>query len=185
MARLKALNPEEVTGKTKVLFDGIKGKLGVVPNLMRTMGNSPSVLEAYLNFSGALSSSKIGGQLAELIALTVAKINNCQYCAAAHSYLASKVAGIDDQTIEKARNLEPIEPKIDAALTFAKLLVVNRGNVSNEELNTLKEAGYSDGEIAEIIAHVALNIFTNYINHVADTEVDFPKVELNERVLNG
>lgn len=182
MTRLTAIAPDQATGKTKELFTAIQGKLGTVPNIMKTMGNSPAVLDAYLKFGDALSYSKIGGQLGELIALTVAEANSCEYCAAAHSFIAEKLAKVDQETIFKTRKGESIDPKTDAALHFVKLVVVQRGNVADKDVDKLKEAGYSEGEVAEIIAHTSLNIFTNYFNHIAGTEVDFPKVEILSKV---
>jgi uncharacterized peroxidase-related enzyme len=182
MARLTALNPETTTGKSKDLFDGVQAKLGVVPNIMRTLGNSPAALEAYLNFNGALGNSKIGAKLGELIALTVATLNGCNYCASAHSFIGKNLVKIDEGSISKALNFESIDEKTDAALDFVKILVNKKGNVTNDDVNQLKEAGYSEGEITEITAHTALNIFTNYFNHVADTEIDFPKVDVTQTV---
>ena len=91
MTRLTALNPEEVTGKTKDLFNAVQAKLGVVPNMMRTMGNSPAVLEGYLNLSGALSHGKLSAKTGELIALTVSESNSCDYCLAAHTFIGEKL----------------------------------------------------------------------------------------------
>jgi uncharacterized peroxidase-related enzyme len=178
MARLQAVNPETATGKTKDLFNAIEKKLGMVPNMMRTMGNSPAVLNAYLSFSGALNESKIGAQLGEQIAMAVAEADRCEYCLSAHTYIGTKLLKIEDQTLYASRDANTGNPKNDAALTFAQTLVKKKGLVSGEDVNKVRAAGYDDGEIGEIVAHTALNIFTNYINNTAETVVDFPKVEL-------
>ncbi len=146
--------------------------------MMRTMGNSPAVLNGYLSFSGALGESLIGAKLGELIALTVANANQCEYCNAAHSFIGEKLVGIDVKTLNAAREGNSTDAKTQAALTFARQLVDSRGKVSNSDVETVKNAGYGEAEIAEIIAHTALNIFTNYFNNATNVVVDFPKVEL-------
>lgn len=178
MARLKALNPETATGKTKELFNGIQAKLGMVPNLMRTMGNSSAVLEGYLNLSGALGTGTLDAKTSELLASTIAERNQCEYCAAAHDYIGQNVVKIAANEIEAARHGESNDPKIQAAITFARTLLSKQGLVNDEDVSAVKNAGYTDGEIAEIVGHVALNIFTNYFNNTAQTVVDFPTLQV-------
>ena len=176
MTRLKALSPEAASGKTKELFNAIQGKLGMVPNMMRTMGNSSAVLEGYLNLSGALGHGTLGAKTGELIALAVAEANACDYCLSAHSFIGEKLVGIDTASLTSAREGKNGNSKIEAALTFAKALVASRGSVVDADVIAVKAAGYTDGEVGEIVAHVALNIFTNYLNRTAQTEIDFPVV---------
>lgn len=177
MTRLKVLEPEEATGRSKELFEGIKAKLGMVPNMMKTMGNSSAVLEGYLNLSEALSKGKLGGKLGELIALTVAESNACNYCLSAHTFIGEKLVKIDNDSLNLARNGQNSDSKIQAALVFAQSLVVKGGRVDDEDVALVKSAGYSDGEIGEIVAHVALNVLTNYFNNTANTSIDFPEVK--------
>jgi uncharacterized peroxidase-related enzyme len=176
MENLSALNPDEASGKTKDLFNAVQQKLGMVPNMMRTMGNSSAVLEGYLNFSGALNGGKLGAKTSALIALTVAELNACNYCLSAHSFIGEKLAGIDKETLTAAREGKSTSSKIQAALDFATVLVTKKGGVSTHDIQAVKEAGYNDGEVSEIIAQVALNIFTNYLNKAANTQIDFPEV---------
>jgi uncharacterized peroxidase-related enzyme len=176
MTRLKALSPEEVTGKTKELFNAVQGKLGSVPNMMRTMGNSPAVLEGYLNFSGALSHGTLGAKIGELLAISVAESNSCGYCLAAHTFIGENLVKIDKSVLQAARTGNASDLKTSVALQFAKMLVSKNGLVNDEDVNAVKNAGFSDGEIGEVVAHVALNILTNYFNNTANTEIDFPKV---------
>jgi uncharacterized peroxidase-related enzyme len=178
MTRLQALNPETATGKTKELFNAVQSKLGMVPNMMRTMGNSYAVLNGYLSFSGALGESKIGSRLGELIALAVAEVNQCEYCLSAHTVIGGKLLGIDEETIYSSRTTKTADVRVNAALTFAQTLVHKKGLVSDSDVAAVRDAGFTEGEIAEIIAHTALNIFTNYFNHIANTAIDFPKVSL-------
>ncbi|QQS40383.1 MAG: carboxymuconolactone decarboxylase family protein [Acidobacteriota bacterium] len=175
MQRINAIKHEVATGKTRELLDGVKAKLGFVPNMMATMASSPAVLEAYLNFGDALGSS-LSAKVRERIALAVAEINGCEYCAAAHSAIG-KMSGLSEDEIESARRGGSEDPKADAAVKFAKALVVSRGHASTAEYDAVKNAGHSEKEISEIVANVALNILTNYFNITAGTEVDFPAVE--------
>lgn len=181
MPRLNAIDPREATGKAKELLDGVKAKIGRVPNLMRTFANSPAALEAYLNFSGALSGGLLDAKLREQIALTVADANACEYCLSAHTAIG-KMVGLDETELIASRHAGSTDPRTDAALKFAHQLVVKRGELLESEIAAVRAAGHSDGEITEIVANVALNIFTNYFNHVAQTVVDFPKVSLAAKI---
>jgi uncharacterized peroxidase-related enzyme len=177
MQRLTAVNPTEATGKAKQLLDGVQAKLGITPNLMKTLASGPAALEAYLNFGAALGTGKLDAKFREQIALTVAQANSCEYCLAAHSAIG-KMVGLKPEEILAGRQATAEDHKRQIGLTFAQTLVVERGQVSDQTLAQVKAAGYTDGEIAEIIANVAINIFTNYFNHVARTDVDFPKVDV-------
>ena len=178
MTRLKTVSPESATGKTKELYGVIKGKLGVVPNMMQTMGNSSAFLEGYLNLGGALGNGTLGAKVGELIALTVAEANSCNYCLSAHSYISANLLKLDSNSIDAARNASSADLKTNAILKFAKILVDKKGNVQDSDVAALRQAGVTEGEVGEIIGHVALNILTNYFNTVAGTEIDFPVVEV-------
>lgn len=178
MTRLKALSPEEATGKSKELFNAIQSKLGMVPNMMRTMGNSASFLEGYLNLSGALGGGTLGAKTGELIALAVAESNSCNYCLSAHTYIGANLIKIDAVTLEAARNGNATDAKTDAILKFAKIVVSKKGKLSDADVSIVKSAGVSEGEVGEIIGHVAMNVMTNYFNIVANTEIDFPLVKV-------
>lgn len=176
MTRLKPVSPESATGKTKDLYGVIKGRLGVVPNMMQTMGNSSAFLQGYLSLGDALNGGRLGAKIGELIALTVAEANACDYCLSAHSYISANLVKMDSDTIEAARNAESTDPKIEVILKFAKILVDKRGQASDDDVAALKEVGVTEGEIGEVVAYVALNVMTNYFNTVAKTEIDFPVV---------
>ena len=175
MNRIAQLDPKTATGKTAQLFEATQKKMGVVPNLVRVLGNAPAALEGYLNFSGALAQGGMNAKLREQIALTVAETNLCSYCLSAHSFIGSRL-GLNAGEIESARNASAASSKDDAVLKLARSLVLQRGEVSDSDLATARAAGLGDSEIVETIAHVALNIFTNYLNHAARTVVDFPAV---------
>ena len=180
MPRLAAIDPVTATGKAKDLLDGVQKALGVTPNLMRTMANAPSVLDGYLAFSGALRGGSLSAAAREAVALAVAGENACGYCASAHTFLAGK-AGV--ATDELARNLAGTSgnPKTAAALALARRIVATRGQVADGDLAAARAAGFDDGAIAEIVALVALNVLTNYLNNVAQTSIDFPVVALPAR----
>ena len=177
MSRIQPVNYEQATAKVKELLDAVTGKLGMTPNMMKTMARSPAVLQAYLNFSEALAGGKLDAGLREQIALISAEINGCGYCASAHTAIG-KMVGLSGEAISAARRGRSSDAKTDAALRFARIVIINRGQVSEADVKALKDAGYSEGEIAEIVANVALNIFTNYFNEIAETEIDFPKVQV-------
>ncbi len=174
MARLNTVDPTRAEGKAKTLLDAVKSKMGVVPNLTKVMANSPAVLEAYLGFAGALAGGALPAKLKELLALDVGQANGCEYCLSAHSLLGKR-AGLTDDQIISGRKGTSEDPKTAAALSFARKLIAARGRATDADLAAVRDAGYTDGEIAEIVGHVALNTLTNYLNNVAETEIDFPK----------
>jgi uncharacterized peroxidase-related enzyme len=160
-------------------LDGLKAKLGSIPNIFGTFANSPAVLNFYMQGSGALGKTSISASLRESIALTVAGLHGCDYCASAHTVIG-KGAGLNDAEAAKNLHAQSADAKIQAALDFAAKLVVSRANATDADVQAVKDAGYTDGEVLEIVAVVAFNIFTNYFNHVADTEVDFPHVSTSD-----
>ena len=181
MSRLNSIAPEQATGKTAELFGAVQKKMGMVPNLVRVLGNSPAALESYLQFSGSLSGGVLTAKERELIALAVAEANSCDYCLAAHTALG-KMAGLSVDQIRDARGGSAVDSKTDALVRFARTLVSERGHVRDADISELKDHGYTDGHVAEVVANVAINIFTNYFNHVAETEVDFPAAEKLQHV---
>ena len=158
------------------LLEGVKKQLGVVPNLFRLVANSPAALEGYLGLMGALNKGKLPAPTRERIALAVAELNGCSYCLSAHTYLGKNLAKLDDAEITANRNGASNDPKADAAVRFAVKVARERGHVGEDDLRAVKAAGYDDGQAIEIVLHVALNTWTNYINEVAKTDIDFPVV---------
>jgi uncharacterized peroxidase-related enzyme len=156
------------------LLDAVNKQLGVIPNLMKVVGNSPAALEGYLSLSGALGKGTLGAKTGERIALAVAELNACNYCLSAHSYLAANLAKLDAAEIEANRRGTSDDAKAAAAVRFATQVVKARGHVVDADVAAVKAAGFSQGEIIEIVLHVALNTLTNYVNEVAQTEIDFP-----------
>lgn len=175
MTRIQPIDYEQSTGKARELLDAVKSKLGVTPNLMKTMAWSPVVLEAYLGFGGALGGGKLNAKLREQLALTTAAVNGCDYCASAHTAIG-KMVGLSEEATVDARQGRANDAKAQAALNFARTVIIKRGEIRDSDLKAVRVAGFDDGEIVEIIAHVALNIFTNYFNQIAGTEIDFPSI---------
>lgn len=173
MSRLETIHPSNATGRAKELLEEVQSKIGMAPNMMRAMATSPSVLAAYLQFSGALGEGDLPATTREQIALAVGQQNSCDYCLGAHSAIG-KMVGLSAVEILSARRGESDDTKVNAILEFASKLVQQRGLVSDADVSAVKHAGVSDGEIAEVVANTALNLFTNYFNHVSQVEVDFP-----------
>ena len=167
---------QEAPAASQPLLQGVEKMLGSVPNLFRLTANSPAALEGYLGLNGALASGKLDAPTRERIALAVAEINGCNYCLAAHTYLGKNLAKLDDAEISANRGGRSNNPQAHAAVRFAVKLVQNRGKVSDADVDAVRAAGFSQGEIVEIVAHVALNTLTNYINEAFDTPIDFPAV---------
>ena len=172
MTRLTPIDPAEATGKAKELLSAVQAKLRFTPNMMRTMAVSPAVLDGYLCFSSALGGGALGAKVREQIALAVAEANGCEYCLAAHSTIG-KMVGLTNGDVVASRQARSSDPKTEAALAFARAILESRGDVSDGDLHAIREAGYGNGEIAEIVAHVVLNVFTNYFNRFAQTSIDF------------
>ncbi len=166
---------------SRPMLEAVKKQLGVVPNLFRMVSTNPVALEAYLGLSGTLGKGKLPATTRERIALAVAEINGCSYCLSAHTYLGKNVAKLDDAEITANRNGASNDPKADAAVRFAAKVVHQRGHVQTKDVEAVKLAGYDDEQILEIVLHIALNTWTNYINEIAQTEIDFPVVRPNAK----
>jgi uncharacterized peroxidase-related enzyme len=176
MQRIPQIDPNQAPKAVADTLDAVKAKLGVVPNIFKTMAHSPAVLNGYLGLSGAIGSGKLSAALREQIALAVAGQNGCDYCASAHTALG-KMAGLTAEEIKRNLTGRASDPKAQAAVTFSREIVASRGLVSDAELASVRAAGFSDEEVLEILGNVVVNIFTNYFNHLAATDIDFPKVE--------
>ena len=176
MQNFTSIDPASATGKTKQIFDGFQKALGTVPNLLKVLASSPAALKAYVNFDAALHEGTLPAKTREQIAISVANANSCDYCLSAHTALG-QLAGLNADELTRAQSADSPDPKTSAALHFALKLVQQRGLVQPSEVDALRAAGYTDGQITEIVATVAINIFTNYFNHIAGTEIDFPIVK--------
>lgn len=171
MARLLAIDPAKSSGRIKEIFDGpLKGKTF---NIFRSMANSPAALDFYLGASGALSKAGLSAKEVETVQLAIGEANNCGYCVSAHTAIGKSVGLTEGQTVE-ARRGALADPKLNALAKFSLAIHEKRGFVSDADLAAVKEAGYTDAHVAEVVAAYALAIYTNYFNHVNQTPVDFP-----------
>ncbi len=172
MSRIPAIDPAQAQGKAKTLLDAVHKALGVTPNLFRVAAQSPAALEGLVALNTAVQQNKLGPKLREQIALATAERNGCDYCLAAHTYLG-KHAGLSEADIDGARADNAADPKAQAALRFTAQIIATHGHPSDGDLEAARAGGLGD---ADLVASIALNIFTNYLNETAKTEIDFPVV---------
>ncbi|MCC2957548.1 peroxidase-related enzyme [Massilia sp. IC2-477] len=180
MSRIELVNPASIQGETGKLLEQIHGAFGAVPNMFRAVASSPAALQSMWGSFGALGSGTLGARLGEQIAVAIADRNDCAYCLAAHTALGRK-AGASAQEMAAAQSGESSDPKTAAALKFAIAVVEKRAHVGEADVAALRAAGFGDGEIVEIMAHIALNLFTNYVNVAFAVPVDFPGVKLRAK----
>ncbi|MFI6316817.1 carboxymuconolactone decarboxylase family protein [Nonomuraea sp. NPDC050556] len=177
MSRVELIEAASASGAAKPLLDDITATFGATPAMFRAVANSPAALSMMWAGFGALGGGRLGARLGEQIAVLVADRNRCEYCLAAHTALGRK-AGVSASEMRQAQEGESEDPRVSAALSFAAKLVDERAQVSDDDTEALRKAGFDDEEIVEIVAHVALNLFTNYVNVALDVPVDFPRVAL-------
>jgi uncharacterized peroxidase-related enzyme len=174
MSRIQAVLPEKAAPELKTMYESIKKRMNMVPNIFKNMGNSPIVLRAYLGFSDAASQTKLSPKIREEIALVVSQANQCNYCLSAHTLIA-KMHQIPDQEILLARKGDSQDMKTKAILKFSKSVVEKRGKITDDDMTALKAAGVNDSEFAEIFLVIMENMFTNYFNNITEPDIDFPK----------
>ena len=176
MSRISIPSVEQSVAASKPLLAAVQKSLGVTPNLMKLVGHSPAALEGYLSLNGAVGKGKLSVQLRERIALVVSEFNGCDYCLSAHDYLGANVAKLSRAELDAARNGHSEDAQVEAALRFALQVAQARGRVSDADLAAVRLAGFDEASVVEIVVNVALNVLTNYVNNVAQTDIDFPQV---------
>jgi uncharacterized peroxidase-related enzyme len=177
MARVQVVNPQTATGEAKSLLDAVQAQLGITPNFIRVLANSPKALEGFLGLYGALGNVSLDKATQERIALAIAEGNGCQYCVSAHTAIG-RGAGLSNEEMALNRKGTSIDAKAAAIVSFAKALNTNLGEITTAEFDAARNAGLNDGEIVEVISVVALNVFTNILGKATRIEIDFPKVDL-------
>ncbi len=175
MPRIQPVEHASASGEAKDLLDGVQSALGIVPNIFATLVHSPKVLEGFLSLNSALGQGLLPAALREQIALTIAGANGCDYCASAHTAIG-KGAGVSAEELASSLEGQSSDAKTQAALGFVRKAVAARGWVDNDDVQALRDAGFSDGEVVEIVAHIGVNLLTNYFNHIVGTDIDFPVV---------
>jgi uncharacterized peroxidase-related enzyme len=177
MARIKLVTSESANAEQKALLDAIQSQLGMVPNFLKVFANSPDALKAFLGLHGIANAGSLDPQTRERIALALAQQNSCEYCLSAHSAIGRK-AGLDNAEIAANRAGTSQDAKAAVAVKFARSLVEHTGEVTTAELLEMRNAGYSEADIVEVITHVGMNILTNILGKAGRVDIDFPKVEL-------
>lgn len=158
------------------LLQAVQSKIGFAPNIYKLIANSPAALEGTLSLTEALGKGALDAKTRERIALAVANVNGCNYCNAAHSAIAGGLK-LDSLEIEANRAGRSSDPQAEVAVAFARKVAISRADVTDSDVQAVRDAGYSDAQLIEIVAHVALNTLTNYVNEVFGTPIDFPEVE--------
>jgi uncharacterized peroxidase-related enzyme len=177
MSRIAPVVSSNVDSKVATTLSQLNASMGSLSNIFATMANAPVALDGYLALKKALSRGRLTDRQREILSLTVGQENECRYCLSAHTK-SSKAAGMSEADVLKARSGDGDDPFERTLASFAKAVVRERGHLSNEELESARKAGIDDGLVIEVIANVALNTFTNYLNEVAETEIDSPVVEV-------
>jgi uncharacterized peroxidase-related enzyme len=175
MPRTKALTPEQVPADSKPTLDALTKSIGFTPNMMAAFAQSPIAFNSWATLFGSLSKA-LDVKTRDSIGLAVSEVNGCNYCLAVHSYTAEHMAKLPVDEIILARKGHATDPKRDAAVQFARKVIETRGNVSDADLKTVRDAGYTDANIMEIIALVTMYSLTNFFNNVFDHDIDFPVV---------
>jgi uncharacterized peroxidase-related enzyme len=171
MTRITSVTLENATDATRPLLEGVQKKIGFLPNVFRVLAHAPAVLTHYVQSSAALGKTSLSAQEKESISLATSQVNGCDYCLAAHTLFAGK-AGFSDQEICSAR-----EGTLDNYALLARQITETRGHLSSEQIAVARAAGIDDAKIIEVIAHVASQTLTNYLNNAALTDIDFPAID--------
>lgn len=179
MPRIKPIDADNATGTVADQLAATKKMLGSTPNLFTTAANSAAALTSMNALFASLGKGRLGGKIGERVALAIAQANGCEYCLSAHTAIGQQ-HGLSASELAAARHGNSIDSKARAAITFGLAVLNSKGRVSDATLAEARAAGLDDNEIVELVAHVALNVFTNYLNNLAGTEVDFPLVRLEQ-----
>ena len=179
MSRINVVSNDSATPEQRELLDAVKGQLGMVPNFLRVFANSPAAMRAFLGLHGIAGSGSLDPQTRERIALALAEQNACEYCLSAHTAIGRR-AGLDAGEIEAARAGSSRDERAAVAVRFARSLVEHKGDVTTAELLAMREAGYGEAEIVEVIAHVGMNLLTNILGRASRVDIDFPRVALKQ-----
>lgn len=175
MSRLTILARDDVPEASKPVLDAVHKQLGVVPNMFRLLAGSPATLRGFAANNAALAKT-LDVKTRERIALAVAQVNGCDYCLSAHTYIGLNLAKIGPEEVELNRKGASGDAKANAAVHFAAKIVRERGHVGDADVQAVRDAGFDDGQIVEIVAVAAENVFTNLLHVVAGTDIDFPVV---------
>ena len=178
MSRLPIPTRDEAPAASQKILDAVNRQIGTIPNMFRLVAQSPAALEGYTALNAALTKT-LDAKTRERIAIAVAAVDGCDYCMSAHSYLGANVAHLDEAELAANRRGHSNDAKADAAVAFATEIVKTRGNVSDANIEAVKKAGFTDAQVIDIAVNAALNVLTNFVNNVSETDIDFPIVRAN------
>ncbi len=173
--RIEPLPDDRVPSRSSAILRKVDAAVGMIPNLHRVLAHAPAALDAYVGTVGALSGGTLEPALREQLAVAIAGSNRCDYCASAHTMLG-KAAGVEREELRRNLGGDSNDPRVAAALRFARALLEHTGAISDAELRATRDAGLSEAELVEIVAHVGVNVFSNTINRLARTPIDFPSI---------
>src|SRR3954469_382170 len=176
MSRIAIPSHDDIPPETRPILDAVQKKLGFTPNVHRLLSISPAALTGFVGLQTALART-LDLKTRDAIALAVSEHDECDYCLAAHSYLAANFARLPPEEITLSRQGRSADPKRGAAAQFAKRLIETRGHVTDDDLSSVRSAGFTDAQIVEIVALSAQFLLTNFVNNVAETDIDFPAIE--------
>ena len=180
MTRIEPTTIENAPESTKATLEGIQQQLGKVPNLLATLGKSPAALNSYVNQKKALATGVLGDKIGESLALAIANFSKCGYCVSAHNVIG-RMVGLSEEERELNRKGASSDPKTQSAIDLARAIVAGRGFIDDSAFENAKSQ-LSEEEVLEVITITTFNLFTNYMNHALETQIDFPEVELHESV---
>jgi uncharacterized peroxidase-related enzyme len=175
MPRTAPLTPELVPVDSKPTLDAFTKNIGFTPNMMATFAHSPIAFNAWATLLGSLSKA-LDVKTRDSIGLAVSEVNGCNYCLTVHSFTAEHMAKMSPEDIALARKGHATDPKRDVAVDFARKVIETRGKVSHDDVQAVRDAGFTDANVMEIVALVAMYSLTNFFNNVFDPEHDFPAV---------
>lgn len=179
MSRITTISNEDANAEQRSLLDAIQGQLGMVPNFLRVFAHSPDALKAYLGLHHIAGHGSLDAATRERIAPALAQKNACEYCLSAHTAIGRK-AGLNGAEIEANRAGSSQDARAAVAVGFARALAEHKGEVTNAELQAMRDAGYSEADIVEVITHVGMNVLTNILGKASRVEIDFPRVALKQ-----
>lgn len=174
MPRLKIVTPEDATGEVSSIYEAVESKFGTVPNLIQALGNSPVALKAYTSLDAIISEGELPPADREIVRLVVSQVNECSYCLAAHT-LGAEAAGLEKEELLEIRKGTSDHERYSALAEFTRAVVEKRGFVSDTEIESFRQAGYTDTDVGEVVAIVGQKTISNFFNHIHETELDFPE----------
>ncbi len=172
MAKFTLHTPETAPEGARDFISGVDKKMGFVPSLYAVFAENPAVLHAYTQLSDQLGKTGLSPLEQQVVTITASVENECHFCVAAHTTI-SEAAGLDLTVIDAVRDDRPIaDAKLEALRVFTKKIVIDRGFVSDTDVDTFLAAGYDRSVVLAVILGVAMKVITNYTNHVAETPVN-------------